>query len=161
MGTEERTSEAVRQTVVEMVDEVTGERARQGVEAYRRPGAVSDIRVAVRDEVLRQLGRRGREEEEADLMRRVLAVTRNAEGLRETADRLRMARAKRGESQASVTEATFMGQSTLSLYEKAQRDPQGQTLADLARFYGVSVDWMLGLSDDMEVRSPRREFWEG
>lgn len=71
------------------------------------------------------------------------------EFLCEMARRLRVARAAVGATQAEVSEATGVSEAALSLYERGRRQPHATTLGRLAVDYGVSADWLVGLSDEM------------
>ncbi len=51
-------------------------------------------------------------------------------------------------SQTDVATAIFVAQRTYSYYENEQHDIPTQTLIRLADFYGVSVDYILGRTDN-------------
>lgn len=57
--------------------------------------------------------------------------------------RLREAREKRGFSQEGAAEALGTTRVTLSGWERDAQDPSTRKLAQMARLYGVSVDWLL------------------
>lgn len=69
--------------------------------------------------------------------------------LQEMARRLRMVRAACNLTQAEAAETAKISQSALSLYEKAKREPHATSVKRLALVYGVSLDWLMGLSDGM------------
>lgn len=69
--------------------------------------------------------------------------------LLEIARRLRMARASCDLIQAQAADAAKISQSALSLYEKARREPHSINVKRLALVYGVSMDWLVGLSEEM------------
>ena len=69
----------------------------------------------------------------------------------ELARRLRMGRASANLTQAQAAEIAQISQSALSLYEKAKREPHAMALMRLAKAYGVSADWLLGLSETMAL----------
>lgn len=71
------------------------------------------------------------------------------EVLRETARRLRIARAGAGITQEQAAGACGLSQCAVSLYERGRRDPSSMALRGLAIAYGVSTDWLLGLSEEM------------
>ena len=67
----------------------------------------------------------------------------------ELARRLRMARASNNLTQAQAASEASISQSALSLYEKARREPHATSIKRLAIVYGVSMDWLMGLSEVM------------
>ena len=69
--------------------------------------------------------------------------------LNELARRLRMARASNNLTQAQAASEASISQSALSLYEKARREPHATSIKRLAIVYGVSMDWLMGLSEVM------------
>lgn len=70
--------------------------------------------------------------------------------LEELARRLRMARASLGLTQAQAARDASISQSALSLYEKARREPHATSIKRLAIVYGVSMDWIMGVSEFMD-----------
>lgn len=67
-------------------------------------------------------------------------------------DRLRQLRNSRGLTQREVAEKLDIGVSTLGMYEGGRREPDLETLKRLARFYGVTMDYLTG--NDTEL-SPK------
>lgn len=67
-------------------------------------------------------------------------------------DRLKKARERRGWSQLYVSKTTKISNTVLSNYERNYRDPDSETLARLAGLYGVSVDYLLGLTNEPEAK---------
>jgi len=63
------------------------------------------------------------------------------------ASRLREARMDSGYRQKEAAAALGIPLSTLARYEQAQSDVTGDALIKMSRCYGVTVDWMLGLSN--------------
>ncbi len=59
------------------------------------------------------------------------------------AELLRRERERRGHSQAAVAEKTGMNQRTLSKWESGDTPEQIEWLRNLARYYGVSVSYLL------------------
>ena len=57
---------------------------------------------------------------------------------------LRVERARRNLSQAEVAEAVGITPAAICRYEQGQRQPNVQTLARIADFFGVSMDRMMG-----------------
>lgn len=50
-------------------------------------------------------------------------------------------------TQRELAEKLGMNAVTYLHYEKGQREPPLSVLADMAKFFGVSVDYLLGLTD--------------
>lgn len=61
--------------------------------------------------------------------------------------RLKELREEKGYTQKQLAEKLGINSVTYLHYEKEQREPPLPLLADIAGFYGVSVDYLLGLSD--------------
>lgn len=61
--------------------------------------------------------------------------------------RLLELRIERGLTQKQVAEALDLNSVTYLHYEKDQREPPFAILVAMAKFYGVSTDYLLGLSD--------------
>ena len=61
--------------------------------------------------------------------------------------RLRELREERGLTQKQVADALKIHSVTYLHYEKGQREPPLSLLADMAAFFGESVDYLLGLKD--------------
>lgn len=61
--------------------------------------------------------------------------------------RLRDLREDRDLRQIDVANSTGIDQKTLSNYETGKTNPDSVALIKLARFYGVSVDYLIGFSD--------------
>lgn len=59
-------------------------------------------------------------------------------------EKLKYARIDAGYTQQQVSDLLNIGRSTLSNYEIGRIEPNLETLARLADFYCVSVDWLLG-----------------
>ena len=62
--------------------------------------------------------------------------------------RLKELREERELTQKEVAEQLKINSVTYLHYEKSQREPPLFLLADMAAFYNVSVDYLLGLSDN-------------
>lgn len=56
-------------------------------------------------------------------------------------------RNKRKLSQAQLARKLGLSASVIGYYETGERYPSLQVLIDISRFFGVSIDYMLGLSD--------------
>lgn len=61
--------------------------------------------------------------------------------------RLRELREERGLTQKQIAESMHINSVTYLHYEKNQREPPLALLADFANFFGVTVDYLLGVSD--------------
>lgn len=61
--------------------------------------------------------------------------------------RLKELREERGYTQKQLAEKLGINSVTYLHYEKEQREPPLALLADISRIYGVSVDYLLGLTD--------------
>ncbi|MDE6441571.1 MAG: helix-turn-helix domain-containing protein [Clostridia bacterium] len=61
--------------------------------------------------------------------------------------RLKELREEKNYTQKQLAEMLGINSVTYLHYEKEQREPPLALLADIAKFYGVSVDYLLGLSD--------------
>lgn len=57
-------------------------------------------------------------------------------------------RSERNLSRRVVAASTGMTERTYQRYENAERDPNAPVLLALAEFYDVSVDYLLGRTDD-------------
>ena len=62
--------------------------------------------------------------------------------------RLRNLREDRDLNQTAVAEVLHISQATYSRYENGTLDIPSASLIVLPRFYGTSVDYLLGLTDD-------------
>ena len=62
--------------------------------------------------------------------------------------RIRDMRVDKDMTQKQVAEHLKISQNTLSQYETGERNIPNEILIQLAVFYGTSVDYLLGLTDD-------------
>ena len=62
--------------------------------------------------------------------------------------RLKEARRRKGLSQSELAELAHVSRQAYSLYERDLRRPNWETMAVFAKALGVSVDYLLGLTDD-------------
>ncbi|MHB8627847.1 MAG: helix-turn-helix domain-containing protein [Aggregatilineales bacterium] len=91
-------------------------------------------------------------------------------------DRLRTIRAQRGLTQRELARRSDLSDSMIQKYESGINDPTSYTLKLIAEQLEVSVDYLLGMTDDprIQVRDPslddneramlevyRREGWTG
>jgi transcriptional regulator with XRE-family HTH domain len=63
-------------------------------------------------------------------------------------DRLRQLREKSGYTQSELAEILKMGSRQVWRYENGATEPDGTTIAIIAKTLNVSADYLLGLSDD-------------
>ena len=61
--------------------------------------------------------------------------------------RLKELREEKGLTQKQLSNELNINSVTYLHYEKEQREPPLSLLADIAKFYNVSVDYLLGLED--------------
>lgn len=61
-------------------------------------------------------------------------------------------RKKRLISLTAASELMGLSSRALQQYETGSRQPSAESLAKIARFYGCSVDYLLGLTDNRERR---------
>ncbi len=61
--------------------------------------------------------------------------------------RLKELRQEKGYTQKEIAQKLGLNSVTYLHYEKEQREPPLSLLADIANLYGVTVDYLLGLSD--------------
>lgn len=64
---------------------------------------------------------------------------------------LRKLRKEKGLSQIAVQMQTGIEQALISKYENGERVPPTETLIQLADFYGVSMDYIMGRTDRKEI----------
>lgn len=67
-------------------------------------------------------------------------------------ERLRKAREDKGWTQVYVAKLFGMTSQALSNIERNQRDPDTTLLKKLAELYGVSIDWLMGITDTPELK---------
>ena len=70
------------------------------------------------------------------------------EGIRNLAEHLRIARLAIHLSQEEAANITLISQSAISLYEQARRKPYVLATKRMAEAYGVTMDWLLSISED-------------
>ncbi len=63
-------------------------------------------------------------------------------------ERLASLRKGTGKTQDDVADELHMARSTYSSYETGRRLPQADALVSLARYFGTTADYLLGLSDE-------------
>ena len=62
-------------------------------------------------------------------------------------ERLKDLRAEKGLTQKELAQALGINAVTYLHYEKEQREPPLSLLVEFAKFFGVTVDYLLGLTD--------------
>ncbi len=62
--------------------------------------------------------------------------------------RLKELREEKGLTQKQLAQQLNLHSVTYLHYEKGQREPSLSTLADMAKFFEVSVDYLIGLEND-------------
>ena len=63
------------------------------------------------------------------------------------ADRLKELRLERGVGQVQLAKELDVGKSVVSLWELGKCEPTLSKLIAMARFFGVSIDYLAGLED--------------
>lgn len=66
-------------------------------------------------------------------------------------DRLKALRQKSNLTQKELGEKIGLTNKTISNYEKGDRQPNNETLLELARLFGVSVSYLLGETDNQKL----------
>lgn len=64
------------------------------------------------------------------------------------AERLRVEREKKGVTCEKVAKAIGASTSLISYFESGTKVPSVAVLTDIARYYGVSADYLLGLKEE-------------
>ena len=82
---------------------------------------------------------------------------------KQVGNRLKNLRQKRGYSpQSNVAELIGVSRYSLIKYENGDMMPSAQTLIDIADFYGVSVDYILGREkDESRLQGNQKAFQNG
>ena len=62
--------------------------------------------------------------------------------------RIAALRHSRGMSQQQLAAQLDVSASAVGMYEQGRREPSGQQIVQLARLFGVSTDYLLGLTDE-------------
>ena len=70
---------------------------------------------------------------------------------------LKLLRKSKGYTQIAVQMKTGIEQALLSKYETGERVPPTETLLHLAEFYGVSMDYLVGLTDEQKPYPRKRK----
>lgn len=67
------------------------------------------------------------------------------------ADRIRYLRDKRGSTQDEISRVVGKSRESVSKYEIGEREPDLTSITALAKYFNVSADYMLGITDNSEV----------
>lgn len=67
--------------------------------------------------------------------------------------RIKSLRDEAGLSQADLAKELSVAQNTVSSWENGKRDPDTDTVKQLAAFFGVSTDYLLGATDQKNASS--------
>lgn len=70
--------------------------------------------------------------------------------------RLKELREKRGITQLKLAMDLSMNQNSISRYENGSREADYATLIKLAEYFGVSVDYLLGITDEPKPYPKRK-----
>jgi transcriptional regulator with XRE-family HTH domain len=70
-------------------------------------------------------------------------------------ERLKVLRARDGLYQRHIEELIHVQPGTVSQYERGLREPSFNTVLFLAQYFNVSVDYLLGRTDDPTFRSTK------
>lgn len=63
-------------------------------------------------------------------------------------NRIKTLRSERKLTQKELADSLSLGESTISFYESDKREPDYDTLKKIADFFEVSVDYLMGRTDD-------------
>lgn len=69
-------------------------------------------------------------------------------------EQLKRLRMEKGITQKELADRLHISRSTIAGYESLGKEPDGEKLCALADFFGVSVDYLLGVTDSRELTSP-------
>ena len=62
-------------------------------------------------------------------------------------ERLKELRLEKGLSQIQLAQETGLGKSAIGLWELGQRIPNALAIITLAKYFGVTTDYLLGVTD--------------
>ena len=71
--------------------------------------------------------------------------------------RLKQARADAGYTQPQIARITGIKQSDISKYENGHLEPNLEKLGTLAQFYNVSINWLLGVTLEPEIKPVKKD----
>lgn len=64
-------------------------------------------------------------------------------------ERLKELRTEKGLSQLQLAKETGLGKSAIGVWELGQRIPNALAIITLAKYFGVTADYLLGISDEL------------
>ena len=67
-------------------------------------------------------------------------------------ERLRQLREERNMSQVDLAEAIGVGDSTISQYEKCQRDPQFSVMYKIVCYFDEDINWLIGETTQRRIK---------
>lgn len=73
--------------------------------------------------------------------------------------RLKLLRSEKGLTLQETADALGMPKTTYAHYEDGSNEPKISVLIKLSIYYGISVDWIIGL-DEPQKSSPPEDKWE-
>ncbi|WP_079475584.1 helix-turn-helix domain-containing protein [Marinococcus halophilus] len=76
-------------------------------------------------------------------------------------ERLYSLRKESGLNQTELAKKLGVGRTTYAMYEQGRRNPDYDTLSDIADFYGVTADYLLGRSNNRNLTKEQEEFQKG
>ncbi len=68
------------------------------------------------------------------------------------ASRLKKIRDESGFTQIEVSKETGISQSIIAYLETGKREPNLENLGILSNFYNVNINWLLGMTEQKELR---------
>ena len=68
-------------------------------------------------------------------------------------ERLKKLRHSKGITQKELAEQLQIGRSSIAEYEAGKKTPTGPVVAKIAKYFSVSTDYLLGLTDDPTPKS--------
>lgn len=68
-------------------------------------------------------------------------------------ERLKKLRHSKGITQKELAKQLQIGRSSIAEYEAGKKTPTGPVVAKIAKYFSVSADYLLGLTDDPRPRS--------
>ena len=69
-----------------------------------------------------------------------------------TGERIKLLRQDKGLSQKELAKALSIGHSTLSCYEVCRRQVPNELIVQIALFFEVTTDYLLGLEDEFGIK---------
>lgn len=76
----------------------------------------------------------------------------------ETGDIIRILRQKKGMSQTELAEELDLSRSSVGMYERNERAPSREVYENLADYFNVDVDYLMGRTDKITVLPERLDY---